>query len=155
MSAAEKLNITDLIDNSRIGRFQIGVFALCAMSLLMDGFVVQAMGYVAPEVIGELGMSDPQLGNVLAAANFGLLIGGQPGLNALAATYYPTSMRTTGIGWGLGIGRFGAIVGPYVGGRLLDLTIGQLFLVFAGPAVISMLVMLSLHFIMKPQTRTR
>ena len=75
MKPAEQLNVTDLIDNSKIGRFQIGLFSLCAMSLLMDGFVVQAMGYVAPEVIIELGMSDPQLGNVLAAANFGLLIG--------------------------------------------------------------------------------
>src|SRR5690606_6337795 len=49
------------------------------------------------------------------------VIGGQPGLNALAATYYPTSMRSTGIGWALGVGRIGAIVGPLIGGQLLDL----------------------------------
>ena len=83
------------------------------------------------------------------------VIGGQPGLNALAATYYPTSMRSTGIGWGLGIGRMGAIVGPFIGGMLLDLdwTAQQLFLVFALPAVASTLVMVLLHFVLRaPRT---
>ncbi|HEX5418382.1 MAG TPA: MFS transporter [Gammaproteobacteria bacterium] len=79
------------------------------------------------------------------------VIGGQPGLNALGATYYPTFMRSTGIGWGLGIGRVGAIVGPLIGGRLLDLhwSTQQLFIVFAVPAVVSTLVMLSLHVIFR------
>lgn len=79
------------------------------------------------------------------------VIGGQPGLNALGATYYPTYMRSTGIGWGLGIGRVGAIVGPYIGGQLLDLQwpTQQLFLVFAGPALVSTLVMLLLHFLLR------
>ncbi len=71
MRPAEKLNVTDLIDNSNIGKFQIGLFTLCGMSLLMDGFAVQAMGYVAPEVVPEFGMSDAQLGLILGAANFG------------------------------------------------------------------------------------
>ena len=79
------------------------------------------------------------------------VVGGQPGLNALGTTYYPTYMRSTGVGWGLGIGRIGAIVGPYVGGRLMDFhwSSQQLFLTFALPAVISTLVMLSLHFILR------
>jgi MFS transporter, AAHS family, 4-hydroxybenzoate transporter len=79
------------------------------------------------------------------------VIGGQPGLNALAATYYPTSMRSTGIGWGLGIGRFGAIFGPLIGGRLLDLdwSTQQVFVVFALPAVASTLVMVALHFVLR------
>ena len=47
------------------------------------------------------------------------IIGGQPALNALAATYYPTSLRSTGIGWSLGIGRIGSIVGPVLGGQLI------------------------------------
>ena len=81
------------------------------------------------------------------------VIGGQPGLNALAATYYPTYMRSTGIGWGLGIGRVGAIVGPYVGGRLLALEWGadRMFLAFAVPALISTLIMIGLHVLLKPK----
>ena len=42
-------------------------------------------------------------------------------LNALSATYYPTYLRSTGIGWGLGIGRVGAIIGPWLVGHFLSL----------------------------------
>mgnify|MGYP000099029931 CR=1 FL=1 len=62
------------------------------------------------------------------------VVGGQPGINALAATYYPTDMRSTGIGWGLGWGRTGAIVGPLIGARLAGWEPQQIFLVFAIPA---------------------
>jgi AAHS family 4-hydroxybenzoate transporter-like MFS transporter len=47
--------------------------------------------------------------------------GAQAGLNALAAIFYPTSVRATGIGWALGIGRIGSIVGPSLGGILLSM----------------------------------
>jgi AAHS family 4-hydroxybenzoate transporter-like MFS transporter len=46
-------------------------------------------------------------------------IGAQPGLNALSATFYPTSLRSTGVGWGLGVGRLGAIAGPMIAGALI------------------------------------
>ena len=49
------------------------------------------------------------------------VVGGQNSANALAAIFYPTSMRSTGVGWSLGIGRIGAIVGPLVGGFLISL----------------------------------
>jgi AAHS family 4-hydroxybenzoate transporter-like MFS transporter len=47
------------------------------------------------------------------------VIGGQTGSNALAAEYYPTAIRSTGVGWALGLGRVGSILGPFVGGWLL------------------------------------
>jgi AAHS family 4-hydroxybenzoate transporter-like MFS transporter len=47
------------------------------------------------------------------------VIGAQAGLNALAANFYPTSIRSTGVGWALGVGRVGAIVGPVLAGMLL------------------------------------
>ena len=49
------------------------------------------------------------------------VIGAQAGLNALAARFYPTSMRSTGVGWALGVGRLGSIAGPFVGGLLLGI----------------------------------
>ncbi|PZU60439.1 MAG: MFS transporter [Brevundimonas sp.] len=49
------------------------------------------------------------------------LIGAQFGMNALAAAYYPTEIRSTGVGWALGIGRVGSIVGPVVGGAAIAL----------------------------------
>jgi AAHS family 4-hydroxybenzoate transporter-like MFS transporter len=47
------------------------------------------------------------------------VIGGQTGSNALAAEIYPTAARSTGVGWALGIGRVGSILGPFFGGWLL------------------------------------
>ncbi len=48
-----------------------------------------------------------------------MVIAAQAGLNALAASYYPTAVRSTGIGWALGVGRIGSIVGPLMGGMFL------------------------------------
>jgi len=47
--------------------------------------------------------------------------GAQGGLSAVAATFYPISIRSTGIGWCLGVGRIGSIVGPMLGGIMLKL----------------------------------
>jgi MFS transporter, AAHS family, 4-hydroxybenzoate transporter len=58
------------------------------------------------------------------------VLGGQIGLNALAGTIYPTSMRATGAGWGLGIGRIGSIAGPIIGGYLLGMGLARPTLLF-------------------------
>jgi MFS transporter, AAHS family, 4-hydroxybenzoate transporter len=47
------------------------------------------------------------------------IIGSQTGANATCGKLYPARMRTTGLGWALGIGRLGAIVAPALGGYLL------------------------------------
>jgi AAHS family 4-hydroxybenzoate transporter-like MFS transporter len=47
------------------------------------------------------------------------IVGGQAALNALAATMYPTTARSTGVGWALGMGRIGAILAPLLGATLL------------------------------------
>jgi AAHS family 4-hydroxybenzoate transporter-like MFS transporter len=81
-------------------------------------------------------------------------VGGQTAINALSATYYPTDMRATGIGAGLGIGRIGAIIGPVVGGVLMGLhwSSQRLFLAAALPALVSAIVMLGMHWALKSQT---
>jgi AAHS family 4-hydroxybenzoate transporter-like MFS transporter len=79
------------------------------------------------------------------------IIGGQPALNALAATYYPTALRSTGIGWSLGIGRIGSVVGPVLGGTLMHLqwSSASLFVAAAVPAAISMLGVVCIHLSMR------
>jgi len=59
--------------------------------------------------------------------------------NAYAAQYYPTYARSTGVGWGLGVGRIGAIVGPLLGGILLTANVPLYvnFLAFAIPGLIA------------------
>ncbi len=61
---------------------------------------------------------------VLLTANFfaGVCIsGGQKSLIALSAVFYPTPMRSTGVGWALGVGRLGGIVGPIAVGAALGM----------------------------------
>lgn len=44
---------------------------------------------------------------------------GNPGANGACGKLYPARMRTSGLGWALGIGRLGAIAAPVLGGYLL------------------------------------
>ncbi len=85
----------------------------------------------------------------LLALTFGAgfcIVGGQNSANALAAIFYPTSMRSTGVGWALGIGRFGAILGPLIAGVLLGahMSYGMLFLLGALAPVCSTLAILGM-----------
>ena len=66
-------------------------------------------------------------------------IGSQILLYAYVAQYYPTSIRSTGLGWASGIGRNGAIVGPMLGGTLLALALPHHvnFLALAIPGAIA------------------
>jgi MFS transporter, AAHS family, 4-hydroxybenzoate transporter len=71
--------------------------------------------------IGGAGGSVPLL--VVSVFATGLtVLGGQSSSNALTSTYYPTAIRSTGLGWALGMGRVGSIVGPILGGFLLTMT---------------------------------
>ncbi len=48
------------------------------------------------------------------------IIGSQTGANGACGKLYPARMRTTGLGWALGVGRLGAVVAPVLGGYLLS-----------------------------------
>lgn len=82
-------------------------------------------------------------GSVLVLILFGLIgfgiQGGFVGMYSLAARLYPTEIRATGIGWAVGAGRIGAIVGPFLGGFLIGggLSITANFIVFAVPVIVS------------------
>jgi AAHS family 4-hydroxybenzoate transporter-like MFS transporter len=69
--------------------------------------------------IGHTGASVPLLALTITCAGVGI-IGGQNASHALSSEFYPTRIRSTGVGWALGIGRIGSIVGPLVGGLLLS-----------------------------------
>jgi AAHS family 4-hydroxybenzoate transporter-like MFS transporter len=58
------------------------------------------------------------------------IIGSQTGANATCGKLYPARMRTSGLGWALGIGRLGGIAAPVLGGYLLSLKMAptQIFL---------------------------
>ncbi|HKB14369.1 MAG TPA: aromatic acid/H+ symport family MFS transporter [Vicinamibacterales bacterium] len=99
----------------------IGEFALCVL-------LIPSLAFTAAPLAVMLG-SVFALGVCVQAA--------QAGLNALAAMFYPTPIRATGLGWALGVGRVGSIVGPSVGGLLLSLrwTPDRIFMAGAAPAI--------------------
>ena len=65
--------------------------------------------------------------------------GGFVGLYAVAARLYPTEYRTTGIGWAIGAGRLGGVLGPLAGGVMIGMGLSMSinFMIFAIPALLS------------------
>ncbi|MDF3145714.1 MULTISPECIES: aromatic acid/H+ symport family MFS transporter [unclassified Streptomyces] len=80
-------------------------------------------------------MAAPVMYALVAVAGFGT-IGTQIMVNAYVAMHFPPEVRATALGWTLGIGRLGAVVGPTFGGILLasDLPVEWNFYAFAIPA---------------------
>ena len=101
-------------------------------------------------LIGQPGLTALLLFVVVFIAGFGIL-GGQGGNNALAATYYPTDLRSTGVGAALGVGRIGSILGPTVAEFMRPrYTTQELFLAFAVPALLSAVAVATLRVVMRP-----
>jgi AAHS family 4-hydroxybenzoate transporter-like MFS transporter len=122
-----------------------GIIGSLAQGRLMNrygAYVVMVTEFlVSTLLIGSLAFAAGSL-SIIMAVTFILgftIQGAQGGLNALAAGCYPTTMRSTGVGWALGIGRIGSIVGPVLGGVMLSLdwTPQQIFLAGAIPALIA------------------
>ncbi|SDN75499.1 MFS transporter [Afipia sp. GAS231] len=128
-----------------------GVVGTFALGSVIDRFSFRALALVyfiavfAVGAIGQLGHSVIFVSMAIFAAGF-CIVGGQIAANALAAGFYPTSVRATGVGWALGIGRVGSIVGPLVGGVLLTAkwSTGSVFLAAATAAMCASLAAFSL-----------
>jgi AAHS family 4-hydroxybenzoate transporter-like MFS transporter len=73
-------------------------------------------------------------------------VGSQSFINVMSATVYPTAIRSTGVGWALGVGRVGAIIGPVLGGFLLasHFSPENLFFSAAVPALVAAVAMFAL-----------
>ncbi len=67
------------------------------------------------------------------------IVGSQTGANATCGKLYPARMRTSGLGWALGIGRLGGIAAPVLGGYLLKTGMAprEIFLSACGFALIA------------------
>jgi MFS transporter, AAHS family, 4-hydroxybenzoate transporter len=67
------------------------------------------------------------------------IVGGQIGTIAATATLYPTAIRSSAVGWALGMGRLGSVIGPFIGSALISAGLGnfELFLIGALPVSIA------------------
>ena len=97
-----------LVDRGGAAKPLIAAFVLCACFLLgfshLAGLIPLAFGVAF--LIGMCG------------------VGAQLTINALASRFYETKNRSTGVGWALGIGRFGSVAGPLAGALLFRPAIG-------------------------------
>lgn len=106
-----------------------GIFGGIAVSELCDHhdnhrFHVLTVAYVLGGVsIAAIGYSGNHALAALFAAFFVgfFIMGTQNTANAVAATIYPTTVRSSGAGWAIGMGNIAQIVSPLLGGFLLGL----------------------------------
>src|SRR5450631_2478694 len=73
--SASPVDVADFIDAQPVGGFQFKLLLTCAAVLFLDGFDTQAIGYVAPALAKEWGLTKGALGPVFSAGLFGLMIG--------------------------------------------------------------------------------
>lgn len=128
----------------------IGIFVLGALStrfklssLIFVSLTLAAFGMVV------FAMAPHQLNTLLSIIFIvgALQQGGFVGLYSAAAKAYPTEIRSTGIGWSMGLGRSGAVVGPAVAGYLIaaGLDMAANFCVFAVPMALAAVFAYKLH----------
>lgn len=125
-------NLGAMIGTVVAGWLVVRIGPAVVLPIVMVGSAVSLglVGYAAPSA---------QLVTTLEGL-FGLFLGcGSSGLIALAAIYYPTTIRSTGIGWAMGMGRVGSFAGPLAVGSLVATglsTIG-VFVALGLPALVA------------------
>lgn len=125
--------------------FPLGGFGALLSGWLMDrsnaNLVVAACFALTAAAIYCVGLTIGSLGALMAVMLLSgtLMNTAQTSLPALAATFYPTAGRATGISWMLGIGRFGGIAGSLLVAELSrrHLDFATIFAVVAVPGLVA------------------
>jgi MFS transporter, AAHS family, 4-hydroxybenzoate transporter len=112
---------------------------IIAVGYALTAIAIYAIGQVAGNV-GLLALTVVVAGTIMNTS--------QSSMPALAAGFYPTSGRATGVSWMLGIGRFGGIAGSFLVAQLtaLQMTFSQVFTVVAAAGVISAIALMVKQF---------
>ena len=102
----------------------VGVAGMASAGRLVERFgplvLVPAFGLGALTLaaMGAVASSAALAAVCMALLGVTVLLGGSGGI-ALAATSYPTAMRSTGVGWAMGMGRLGQVCSPLIAGLML------------------------------------
>ena len=111
---------------------RLGVVGVLSVSCIGGAMAIGSVGYAAHSVL---------LVTFLEGL-FGLFLGcTSSGLIVSAALFYPTAIRSTGVGWSMGMGRIGSFVGPLVVGALVGAgwPIASVFVAVGAPALVAAL----------------
>ncbi len=127
--------------------FPLGGCGAVLFGWLMDRFngnKIIALGYlVTAALIWLIGQAAGNVGGLVVVVFLGgaFMNTAQSSLPALAAAFYPTAGRATGVSWMLGFGRFGGIAGSFLVAELSrrQFTFTEIFTVVAVPGVIAAL----------------
>lgn len=127
------------------GLFALGGLGAIASGWLMDKFngnrLIALLSFLTALSVASIGWALGQgVGALVAVVLFAGVMHNtaQSSLPALAAKFYPTECRATGVSWMLGIGRFGAIAGTFLTGQLIawKLDFVTIFVILAIPSLI-------------------
>jgi AAHS family 4-hydroxybenzoate transporter-like MFS transporter len=136
------LGMASLVTSLLMGGGTLGGVAL---GRIMDRFhphrvlgVAYALGGVFIIAIGIVAAVPWLMALAALGAGFGA-VGSHNGINAVAAAYYPTTSRATGVSWAQGVGRLGAVLGSTLGGVLLSpgRPLSTTFAIIAMPALVA------------------
>jgi benzoate transport len=127
---------------SRFSRYRLTAFfmTLCAIAMIGFGLLDNSLNLMLI------------VGFVIGYFVFGSMIG----LYSIAPDLYHTSIRNTGMGWAIGIGRIGAIIGPSAAGFLLNRgwSGADCFIAFSLPLLVAMMAIITLNNLRKNQAAT-
>ena len=102
----------------------VGVAGMASAGRLVERFGALALvpaftlGAVTLASMGLVASSAALSAVCMALLGVTVLLGASGGI-ALAATSYPTAIRSTGVGWAMGLGRFGQVCSPLLIGVML------------------------------------
>jgi len=140
ISGAVLMNIGGIIGGTTLGfltaKFSVhkltgAYMVICAIFMTVFGLLEVNLGIMLV------------VGFVIGFFVFGSMIG----LYSIAPSIYPASVRNTGMGWAIGVGRFGGIIGPAAAGFLLSRgwSGADCFIAFSVPLLIAMVAILTLQ----------
>ncbi|NYY80530.1 aromatic acid/H+ symport family MFS transporter [Raoultella planticola] len=75
MNHPRVVDVKSWIDARPISRFQWNVLLLCFVIIMLDGYDAAVMGFIAPALIEDWGISRAEMGPILGAAMFGVALG--------------------------------------------------------------------------------
>ena len=75
MALTRTIDVQDFMNSHKLSSYQIRIIALCFLIVAIDGFDTAAIGFIAPALRAEWGVSAAQLAPLFGAGLFGLMVG--------------------------------------------------------------------------------